>query len=415
MPYDMPVLTDENIWNSTLYKFCRALPKGADLHIHGLALLPFDEFLSFVLSRDDLYIGISQRNRCYLFLHETKDDVTEDECLVRDALEQGLISREELQRQWTVLGGADAEDIWTWFETLFDKQLALGETPDLLESYYREAFRYYCRSNILHLEIRQLFFGTPEEAQANAEAIRKAYYDVREEYPDLIVSLVGTGLKYTWLNMDMTDMLLDNAVYVHEHVMDESDPDHPHRFLIGIDLVNEEDNSHPLSVYEKKLNGIVEANPELHLILHAGESLYAYSDNVIDAYLLGADRIGHGTNLYRFPSLMERIREAGTCLEICPISNQTLRYVTDLRIHPAMECLKRGLPVCLSSDDPAYQEHATLTDDFFAAIVCWDLGLAEIKQLCMNSITYASVDDIQKEELMHSWEKQWNAFLSFGT
>ena len=124
VPYDMPVLTDENIWDSTLYEFCRALPKGADLHIHGLALLPFDELLSFVLSRDDLYIGISQRNRCYLSLHETKDDVTEDECLVRDALEQGLISREELQRQWTVLGGADAEDIWTWFETLFDKQLS---------------------------------------------------------------------------------------------------------------------------------------------------------------------------------------------------------------------------------------------------------------------------------------------------
>ena len=71
------------------------------------------------------------------------------------------------------------------------------------------------------------------------------------------------------------------------------------------------------------------------------------------------------------------------------------------------------MPITICSDDPAYQEHVTLTDDFFAAIVCWDLGLAEIKQLCMNSITYSCLDDVQKEELMQSWNEQWEAFLDF--
>ena len=180
----------------------------------------------------------------------------------------------------------------------------------------------------------------------------------------------------------------------------------------GIDLVNEEDKSRPLIEFADQLDGIKKENPDLHIMLHAGESLYADSDNVIDAYLLGTERIGHGLNLYRFPEIMDLVREDGICLEVCPISNQALEYVEDLRGHPATEYLKRGLPISICSDDPAYLEHATLTDDFFAAIVCWDLGLAEIKQLCLNSITYSAMDDLQKEELMQSWQKQWDTFLN---
>ena len=109
---------------------------------------------------------------------------------------------------------------------------------------------------------------------------------------------------------------------------------------------------------------------------------------------------------------MDLVRGDDICLEVCPISNQVLEDVEDLRGHPATEYLKRGVPISICSDDPAYLEHATLTDDFFAAIVCWDLGLAEIKQLCLNSILYSGLDELQKEELMQSWQKQWDAFLN---
>ncbi|MBQ6360410.1 MAG: hypothetical protein IJJ25_04625 [Lachnospiraceae bacterium] len=414
VPDKMSVISDETIWSSALYAFCKSLPKGADLHIHSETLLPFDEVLAFVESRDELYIGTGQENRYILFCHESPGDAGEDELPVKEALMQGVIGREELKKQWTILGGEQYEDIWEWFELLFDKEEAMSATPALLEAYYKEAFRYCCRNNILHVEIRKVFSGSHEKAAAKAQAIRNAYYEVKKEYPGFIVSLVGAGLKRADLDRELTDVRLDNAVYIHEHVRDESDPEHIHDFLIGIDLVNEEDRSRPLIEFADQLDGIVKEHPRLNLLLHAGESLEASSDNVIDAYLLGAKRIGHGMNLYRFPDLMDLIREDDICLEICPVSNQTLRYVSDLRSHPAAEYLKRGVPFCLCSDDPVYQEHTMLTDDFFAAIVCWDLSLAEIKQLCMNSITYCCADDFQKEELMNNWEKQWEEFLSFG-
>ena len=413
VPYDMPVLTDGNIWNSKLYQFCEALPKGSDLHIHGMALMPFDELLSFIESRDELFIGTGERNRYYLAFHEDPAEAAEDEFPVLEALELGLINLDDLRVQWTVLGADDYDGtVWDWFETLFNKHMALSNTPELIEAYYRNAFRYYCGNNIFHLEVRQLFFGSHDEALANAKAIRNAYYEVRKEYPDFIASVVGTGLKYTTLDRSLTDTLLDNALYIRENLKDDFDPDNIHEFLIGIDLVNEEDKSRPLIEFADQLDGIKKENPDLHIMLHAGESLYADSDNVIDAYLLGAERIGHGLNLYRFPKIMDLVCEDGICLEVCPISNQVLEYVEDLRGHPATEYLKRGLPISICSDDPAYLEHATLTDDFFAAIVCWDLGLAEIKQLCLNSITCSGMDDLQREELMQSWQKQWDTFLN---
>ena len=410
-PYEMSFLTDENIWNSKLYEFCRLLPKGSDLHLHGLALLPFDELLAFVETRDELFIGTGNDNWCVLSVHEDPAEAPADELPVREALERGVIDREELRAQWTVLGGAEAPDIWVWFETLFDKHLALDGTPAILEAYYVDAFRYYCRNGILHLEFRELFFGSHADALADAMAIRNAYYEVKREYPDLLVSVIGEGLKYTTLDRAITDTLLDNALYIRENIKDDFDPDDVHEFLIGIDLVNEEDRSRPLAEFADQIDEIRKADPDLHLTLHAGETLYATSDNVIDAYLLGAERIGHGLNLYRFPEIMDLVCEDGICLEVCPVSNQALRYVPDLRSHPGVEYLKRGVPICLSSDDPAYMEHGTLTDDFFAAIVCWDLGIAEIKQLCQNSITYACIDDAQKAALMQSWESQWDVFV----
>ena len=124
---------------------------------------------------------------------------------------------------------AGATDMWVWFETLFDKHLALDGTPALLEAYYVDAFRYYCRNGIVHLEFLEFFFGTHEDALADAMAIRNAYYEVKREYPDRLVSVIGEGLKYTTLDRALTDTLLDNALYIRENIKDDFDPDR--RFL----------------------------------------------------------------------------------------------------------------------------------------------------------------------------------------
>lgn len=83
----------------------------------------------------------------------------------------------------------------------------------------------------------------------------------------------------------------------------------------------------------------------------------------------------------------------------------------DLRLHPSAEYLKRGVTVALCSDDPIYFENDSLVDDFFAACICWGLGLAEVKHLCINSILYSGVDPEQKSLLMKSWLCAWKKFI----
>merc|ERR1711998_71349 len=83
-------------------------------------------------------------------------------------------------------------------------------------------------------------------------------------------------------------------------------------------------------------------------------------------------------------------------LEICPISNQVLQYVDDLRDHPATVLFSAGVPIVLSSDDPAALGYANVSNDWLLAFMAWDLDLAGLKRLALNSIVYSALSDSDK-------------------
>lgn len=65
-------------------------------------------------------------------------------------------------------------------------------------------------------------------------------------------------------------------------------------FLAGFDLVGQEDKGQPLIVFANKLRNL---DPSIDYFFHAGETDWYGSstdENLIDAVLLGAKRIGHG-------------------------------------------------------------------------------------------------------------------------
>lgn len=86
---------------------------------------------------------------------------------------------------------------------------------------------------------------------------------------------------------------------------------------------------------------------------HAGEADGAAS--VRDALdVLDVQRVGHGIRCLEDDVLVERLRERGTTLEVCPTSNVRTRVVPDVDSHPLPELLERGLSVVLGADDPSY-------------------------------------------------------------
>lgn len=411
VPYDIPTLSDKKLISSRLYEFCSRLPKGADLHVHDMSLLPVCELIKLLKKRPEMCINADRKS---YDLQVIPEDGTVPEGYMRffEAMDSGYYSEDEIIYNWTVLSGEGYEGgIWAYFEELFNRHACLSSNPSFAAEYYDYTFRYYCRKGIMHVEIHLMLTDSIDESADYLKVIRKAYYDVKKDYPYFTVRVIGAGVKADSEDIAFTKKCFLNTAYVQEMIKDESDPAHPANFVIGFDLVNEEDTSLPLSAFAPMLLAVRRQFPSMNLYIHCGESLAATNENLIDAYLLGVSRVGHGLNLYRFPDLHERYVKAEICLEVCPISNQALGYTKDIRNHPATEYLKTGASIELSSDDPTYMEHETLTDDFFAAIIGWDLSLADVKQLGINSIVYSGLDEVSKANSLKAYNELWNDFV----
>ncbi len=408
--YRLQFLTDRRIWHSKLYKFCQAMPKGADLHVHNLAILPTKELIDFLCPREDVAVCVDNTERRGMLKNKNSKTFPANYLPLGKALAEKKFTIEELDALWSLQGRPPQENIWTYFEKLFQRHSALGADEKLLRDYCAASFRYYGQNNISHLELKTFFFGTPDDSVAKAKAIRDAYYEVKQAYPDFHVKLIGQILKRPEVKMALIETLTANALYVHEMVKDETATEANQPFLTGIDFVNEEDASRPLLAFRPLINKVQREHPKIKLFIHAGESLSLPADNIAEACAWQAERIGHGFSLYRFPQLRKKIKAENICLEICPVSNNALGYCKDLRNHPAKGYLQEGLPIVLSSDDPSYFEHSTLTDDYMAAIICWDLNIEQIKQLCRNSIQYSSLDPSTKDSMLNKWEKAWQHF-----
>lgn len=176
-------------------------------------------------------------------------------------------------------------------------------------------------------------------------------------------------------------------------------------------MVGQEDINQPLNNFLDELQQFRKTTP---YFFHAGETsilveletLYAMkfntillsdgygseSDlNLIDAILLDSRRIGHGFSLYKHPVLLKMVKSEGIALEICPLSNQVLRLVSDLRNHPAVYYVSESIPIVISSDDPGFWGSKGVSYDFYFALMAIapsSTGIGFLKQIVWDSVRY---------------------------
>ena len=390
-------LRDDAVYRTPLYDFLLKMPKGADLHAHADAILPMEMQVEFLRDHPELVITPEWQ------IHYTGIGAPYGSRTMAECLEDGL-TVEDFRKVWTVAGADEGGYLWDWFEGIFTKCGAICTTPSLVQDYYTRVMLHYHSIGVEYLELRSPFFGTREDALARGKAYQKALEKVREQDPAFSLRIVAVaGKNDVW--DPLFDILMDNALYVREHVKDHGDP-----LVVAIDIVNDEDRSYSLSRYEDRVRAIIAAHPGLHLTLHAGESLRGENREIEIALRCGIDRLGHGFNLYRYPNLLEEVRQKGICVEVCPVSNAALGYCADFARHPANNYRLEGIPLVICSDDPAYQAHSVLTGDFLAVTVGWDLSLEEVKALCRNSIRYSFLPERRKATLLNHWEDRWSQF-----
>jgi adenosine deaminase len=132
----------------------------------------------------------------------------------------------------------------------------------------------------------------------------------------------------------------------------------------------------------------------LHRLMHAGE--IGGPEKIREAIeQLGVERVGHGIAAVRDEALMELLAEKDIPLEICPASNARTGALGVLRgkesatveEHPLPELMRRGVPVTVSTDDPA-MFHTSLTEEYRSA---YGMGLTEeeLEKLVRNGFRYS--------------------------
>lgn len=152
--------------------------------------------------------------------------------------------------------------------------------------------------------------------------------------------------------------------------------------IAGVGLDSSE-QGHPPSKFARVFAAA--AAKGLKVVAHAGEEgPPAYVWEALD--ILKIDRIDHGNRSLEDPVLVQRILADGLTLTVCPLSNQKLCVVSDLRQHPIKTMLDLGLKATINSDDPAYFG-GYVNANFSAVAKAVGLTRDEIVTLAKNSFT----------------------------
>jgi len=143
------------------------------------------------------------------------------------------------------------------------------------------------------------------------------------------------------------------------------------------------------------------ASNGLHLLMHAGE--VGGPEKIREAIeLLHAERIGHGIAAAHDPALVDLLVDRRIALEICPQSNiRTGALAKQLRLpgariedHPLPQLWRQGVPVVLSTDDPA-MFHTTLEAEYLN-VAQMGLSETELAQLVNMSFEHAFLPENDK-------------------
>jgi adenosine deaminase CECR1 len=398
---------------SIIYKTLQKMPKGALLHVHSTAMGDANWLVKKASYFDNCYFYNSDDGKeTYGSMHfYAPGKAPANWVLVKELREKDSDFDDKLLKLLTFSAADEGSAvIWGDFEKVFDRMSGLIEYLPVYIQYTNNSLETLLKDNVQHIEIRSGMHGiydlNKEYSYLDfAKFYSEIVFEMQQNYPEFTGKLIFAGWRGNTPDKVMNYM---NTCF-------EIQKKYP-GLLVGFDLVGEEDAGHTtdyfLNEFFKKDSLEKVYNTELNYYFHDGESTLPSDINLYDAILLGTKRIGHGINLFRFPSLEKIVKEESICLEVSPLSNQILGYVQNLRMHPASGYINKGIPVAISSDDPQIFNYTGLTYDFFSAYMAWELDLKELKKLALNSLMYSALSDSEKDRALKHFLNEWDKWVN---
>jgi adenosine deaminase len=120
----------------------------------------------------------------------------------------------------------------------------------------------------------------------------------------------------------------------------------------------------------------------LPVVSHAGQT--GGPDSIEEALNeVTATRISHGFRAVESDDLVQRLADEQIICDVCPVSNVTLRLVTELAVHPVQTLIARGVPVTLNADDKLWFG-AGVTDQYAIARDVWGFSDEQLAAVAAN-------------------------------
>ena len=409
---DLPFTTSFMAWRreldaSRLHRTLERMPKGGMLHVHSTATGNAEWIVARALTEPGCFIYWGPASDTY-FRGQLEFFPTGEALpgwIAAGELEAAVPGlRIRLLRLYT-MGPEDESqpDPWKEFEAIFTRIDGLVSYRPVFVAQYTHAFLRLARDGVQFVELRTSLSAVHAEDgslivdEGVLDLYRQALAAVRIRYPDFDLRLILSARRTGTLEQAADKLARQRRLATTAA-----------NLLYGFDLIGQEDAANSTAFFAPVLTTL----PQVPLLLHGGESVSPANTNVREALELGALRIGHGVNMGLFPGLEDEVREAGVTMEVCPLSNQALRYVPDLRRHPAKGWLRRGMRVVLGSDDPAIFGSTGLTDDLSVAYLSWGIGLRTLKRMALRSITASSLPQDRKERQRTIFERRWRRWVT---
>ncbi|KAJ8007060.1 hypothetical protein DPEC_G00113650 [Dallia pectoralis] len=414
------------IQKSPIFSLLQKMPKGAALHIHSSSLV----------SADWLVMNITYRPHCYVcftwsgsvrFLFSSRQPFPSWDCLYWQLLktlrgnmanptdfDHSLMKHLTLFKEDPDAAYPSQDAVWEKFELAFLAISGLVTYAPVFKDFLYKGLEELLHDNIMYLELRTGLSRTYEldgSIHDKSWSLR-TYQEVTQKFVAEHPGFLGARLI---ISVHRVLSVSDVKAAVKEAIQMQKDfPE----VVAGFDLVGREDRGRPLWFFREALSLPAELGIKLPYFFHAGETDLEgteVDENILDALLFNTQRIGHGYALAHHPLAKELSKKGNVAVEVCPISNQVLKLVSDLRNHPAAVLMSEGHPMVVSSDDPSLFGTTGLSYDFyemFLGIGGLRANLGTLKELASNSIRYSTLPPPLKERGLTMWQKTWDKFIA---
>ncbi|XP_061617630.1 adenosine deaminase 2-A isoform X6 [Phyllopteryx taeniolatus] len=414
------------IRDSPVFKLLQDMPKGGALHVHSSSLVSAEWLVKNATYRPHCYVCFTWDNSAR-FVFSRRRPYPRWDCFywqlvsaLRAKAGDAAAFDASLMKHLTLVTDdpdgeyPDQDAVWDKFERAFIAGAGLVSHAPVLRDYLLRGLHELHRDNVMYLELRSGLSRTYELDGTIHDKIwtLRTFQDVIgkfvAEHPDFLGARLIIAV-HRALSASEVKAAVKEATELRRDFPD---------VVAGFDLVGREDGGRPLWYFRDALSLPAQMGVTLPYFFHAGETDEEGTEtdqNVLDALLFNSSRIGHGYALARHPLAKEMSRVRQVAVEVCPISNQVLKLVSDLRNHPAAVLMAEGHPLVISSDDPSMFGTAGLSYDFYQAFVGiggLKANVGTLKELALNSIRYSSLPPTLKDSAQAAWRRKWDAFVS---